>query len=131
MANIDEVVIKLKDKEKFCVEYYQPEWILADAVVVELSQFDVSEYNIFDIFSRDVIENYILAPAEPFLSVKEGSVKVESFIKVSGAELKKVDHSSLAPLYQKLIHEWEKAGWITIIKDADSNNSLTICINEK
>ncbi len=130
MSNIKEAINRLKKMEKFCIECYQPEWMLADAVVSELVNFDTSEYNIFDIFSTEVIEKYILTPgAESILAGIVGG-KIESILKTNSSATQKVDHSDLIPLYQRVFSDWELEGWITIKKPEDGKSPVSIKINE-
>ncbi len=128
MTEIKDAINRLKEKEKFCIECYQPEWELADAVISELSNFNVSEYNIFDIFSNEVIEKYILEPGQENILAGKVGGKVESFVKTNLAATQLVDHSDLIPLYQRVFGEWEQEGWITIKTQEDAKNPISIKI---
>ena len=129
MVNIKNVISSLKEKEKFYIENYQPEWMFADEVISELSKFDVSEYDIFDIFSTEVIENYILVPGKDHLIANLIDGKVESYFKANIGDAKVLDHSDLTPLYLKVFKDWEKAGWIKITSTEGSDKTIAIELN--
>ncbi|MBU2709207.1 hypothetical protein KCM76_24645 [Zooshikella marina] len=126
MSCVETTIFDLKEKLKFTIEYYQPAWMFADEVIVELSKYSVSDYDLATIFTKAEIDNYILDPCKKYLIAYEVGGDVESFIKLNSTPTKMTNSSSLIPICVKIFKLWQERGWIKITKTYNPNLDLSI-----
>ena len=126
--DIAKIINKLKDHVQMCVDYYLPHHMLVSDVVEGLSRFDSSQYDVFDILSREVIDEYMLPLGEEALKAGLLGLSIKTFGVAEPGGFIVQDHSHLIPLFEKLFNDWEKADWITITKQDDPERPIIVSL---
>lgn len=132
MPEIQKLIESLGHKKKTYVDGMLPPDMFADEVVGTLSGVSASEYNIFDIFSKKIIEDYILSPGEDYMRAALVGGKIKSIVVSYDKGAREADHSEMIPLYQKVFREWEEQGWIMVDENSeDVESPISIKIHDQ
>ncbi len=128
MPDIAKITAKLKDHVQMCEDYFLPDFMLVTDVVEDLSRFDSSQYDVFDILSREVIEKFLLPWGEVALKAGMFGLSIKTFGVAEPGGFIVQDHSHLIPRFEKLFNDWEKADWITITKQDDPECPIIVTL---
>ncbi len=120
----EEIIKNLKSYEEEYQSGIDDDSSFAFFTIDELSTLDMSEYNIFELFSRNTIEDSILKFGTDLIIAELNDQRIERLMCAYPGGVKVINYSSKMPLFKRLFDDWQKKGWVIINQDIENKKQL-------